>query len=84
MPDQPELIHVEPEYPGLPYRMIAMLKMYGDGPDGAKCKTCIHLERHRWGSYWLKCGLQRPTGPAGDWQARWPACGKWEFNPDAP
>lgn len=54
--------------------------VYGVGPDGAMCKTCVKLIRRRWSSkVYLKCSLFVDShGPATDWRAAYPACGKYE------
>ena len=64
----------------LPQRMGSMLRLYGPGPSGERCGTCAHLVRlSGYRRPYLKCALNRDThGPATDWRAGWPACGKWE------
>ena len=56
-----------------------MVKVHGPGPEGARCKTCIHLLRYRQGRY-MKCELRGDLthGAATDQRARWSACGKYE------
>lgn len=59
----------------LPPRLLDMHRLYGASP-GNICKNCGHLERHRQGARWLKCGKARKTASrATDWKASWPACG---------
>lgn len=56
---------------------------YGPGPEGKRCATCVHLERHAYGKTWFKCALRRNTSStATDHRSRWPACGRYEE--DAP
>lgn len=73
-----QMTEVNSKWPSLPIRMKTMLSMYGRGPFDEKCQSCTHLVYHRQATSWMKCDLQRNTGPAGDWRARWPACGKYE------
>src|SRR4051812_7898721 len=56
------------------------LDVFGQGPDGATCKTCQHLEQHNGGSRnYYKCNLRpRSGGPGTDHRLNWPACGKHE------
>jgi hypothetical protein len=56
------------------------ISVYGPGPDGARCKTCAHLDGHPGAGriYW-KCLLRTYShGPATDHRVNWPACGKYE------
>lgn len=63
------------------------LALYGQGPEGKTCKTCIHLfvQGGTSGRY-LKCDLRKNTrGPGTDHRAGWMACRKYEEekkNPD--
>ncbi len=63
-------------------RLLAMHTLHGAGPEGAACRRCVFLSRHRQAGTWLKCdragSRQRP---AGDWRARWPACGAYNPRP---
>lgn len=57
------------------------LALYGNGPDGAICRYCVHC-RYRAQSnrvrYW-KCDLRKLThGAATDHRVGWPACGRYE------
>jgi len=61
------------------------ISVYGPGPDGARCKTCTHLDGHPGAGriYW-KCLLRAYShGPGTDHRVNWPACGKWEEVADA-
>lgn len=61
-------------------RANPMIPIYGEGPEGTTCASCVHLvlQGGTSGRY-LKCELRRNTrGPATDHRARWPACGKYE------
>ena len=61
------------------------ISVYGPGPDGARCKTCAHLDSHPGAGriYW-KCLLRAYShGPGTDHRVNWPACGKWEEVADA-
>lgn len=57
------------------------VSVYGAGPEGATCKTCVHLLGiHRSKTYY-KC-RQRPItgGPGTDHRVNWPACSRYEEN----
>ena len=54
--------------------------LFGPGPDGAKCRTCVHLQAHQPGNrvFW-KCGLRTFTrGAKSDHRVRWKACAKYQ------
>ena len=56
------------------------VRVFGPGPEGAKCKTCVHLTYH-WsaGTRYYKCRQRKMTmGAATDHRLRWDACGKYE------
>jgi hypothetical protein len=57
-----------------------LIPIYGPGPEGATCRTCIHL--YALGGvagHYLKCDLRKLThGPGSDHRAKWPACGRYE------
>ena len=55
------------------------IAVYGDGPPGAKCKTCELLYRQSGtAKTYYKCELRRNTrGPGTDHRVNWPACGKY-------
>jgi hypothetical protein len=57
-----------------------MIKVYGVGPNGAKCKTCKHLTSIRPGqNKYYKCSLRGIThGPGTDHRVNWNACGKYQ------
>jgi hypothetical protein len=62
-----------------PRRENPMVRLFGPGPAGTLCKTCVHLRRHRQANVWHKCDLRINTGGrATDHRSRWPACGKYE------
>lgn len=56
------------------------LTFFGPGPEGVKCKNCIHLYGTGGNKAFLKCKLRgkATSGPATDHYAGWPACGKFE------
>lgn len=61
-----------------PPRRNPCLKLYGLGPEGARCGTCKHLVRFRRGGTWYKCDLRTMThGANTDHRVRWPACGRY-------
>lgn len=57
------------------------VRVFGAGPNGKQCKTCIHLytQGNVQGTYY-KCKKRgTPTGgPGTDHRVRWPACAKYE------
>lgn len=56
-----------------------MVTLYGRGPEGATCGHCCYLHRKQFAGVYLKCSLgPQSNGPATDWRARWPACGKFQ------
>lgn len=53
--------------------------VYGKGPEGKKCKDCIHLYAKQYSKRYYKCELRKNTnGPRTDHRVYWPACGKHE------
>lgn len=68
------------------------VQMWGLGPAGATCKTCIHLTSHKQSKTWYKCSLRGVThGAKSDQKLRWDACKRYELKllprelpPDAP
>ncbi len=62
---------------------ISRLRLsWGPGPEGEKCKTCLHLgfNEMRSGKRFYKCKLGANTGgPATDVKLKWNACGRWEM-----
>lgn len=60
-------------------RIQIVYRVYGRGPDGAKCKTCRHLFYQGHARQFPKCGVWGATkGTATDWSTRYDACGKYE------
>lgn len=61
-----------------------LLAVYGPGPDGAKCGTCVHI--FAWGDVagrYYKCELRRVSrSVVTDHRVRWPACGRYEKETD--
>jgi len=54
------------------------VRLYGPGPDGAKCKECRLLIVNQKSKRYFKCELRGFTnGPATDHRANWPACGRF-------
>src|SRR5690606_18232630 len=55
------------------------IAVFGQGPEGARCKTCEHLYVKQYAGRYFKCDLRRNSnGPATDHKANWPACGKYK------
>lgn len=66
------------EQPGFPDSVNPCAKLYGPGPDGAKCKGCAVLFSHGASRRYYKCRLRNFThGPGSDHRANWPACGRF-------
>lgn len=65
-----------------------LVPVFGPGPEGATCKTCVHLYRQHGGArYFLKCELRRVSHSAAtDHRSGWQACGRYELAvaPDHP
>ena len=56
-----------------------LIKYYGKGPEGTKCKECKHLYRKQYAGTYIKCDLRENTNGHGtDHKANWPTCGKFE------
>jgi len=55
------------------------VRLWGPGPEGAKCKTCsLLLAKHHGAHTYYKCHLRRMTaGPATDHRVGWKACAKY-------
>lgn len=56
------------------------VRVYGDGPEGVKCKTCKHLACNPFhGRRYYKCAYRRVSACAAtDHRVNWRACAKWE------
>jgi hypothetical protein len=62
-----------------------MLRVYGAGPEGAKCGSCAHLRVKELAGRYFKCALRGDTnGPGTDHRVRWPACSKFEERQEEP
>lgn len=63
-----------------PERVNPCVRAFGLGPQGAICKDCVHLFKHRPGKkHFYKCDLRNCTnGPGTDHRVSWPACGRFE------
>lgn len=56
-----------------------MRRLLGPGPEGALCKSCVHLRCLRYANRYYKCDLRNLAhGPATDQRVNWKACAKWE------
>jgi len=52
-----------------------MVRIFGKGPQGAKCRTCKYLKRKTRGRTYFKCQYRSDTnGPGTDHRAGWDAC----------
>lgn len=54
------------------------VRLFGEGPEGRKCKECALLTAHAFQRTFYKCSLRVPGGPATDHRVNWPACAKFE------
>lgn len=55
------------------------IAVFGDGPDGSRCKNCTQLRYKNGSKKFFKCALRTITnGPATDHRANWPGCAKFE------
>ncbi|MFD2172410.1 hypothetical protein [Tumebacillus lipolyticus] len=56
-----------------------MVRAYGAGPTGARCKTCRYLLVKHFSGKYFKCAFRKLTnGPGTDHRANWRACSKYE------
>jgi hypothetical protein len=54
-------------------------RLLGKGPDGARCKTCSHLQALRYANTYYKCDLRLNTsGPGTDHRVNWLACASYQ------
>lgn len=52
---------------------------FGKGPEGTRCKNCVHFVRKHYGAVYFKCKLRGDTnGPGTDHRANWPTCGRYQ------
>lgn len=59
-----------------------MVRAFGPGPEGARCRDCRHLRMKSFARTYYKCNLRVDTnGPGTDHRVRWPACAKFEKLP---
>lgn len=59
------------------------VRLYGLGPEGAKCRDCHLLWHFQQSRGWYKCSLRKGKkgglgGPATDHRVGWDACAKFE------
>lgn len=56
-----------------------VVRLYGPGPEGARCKTCRHLYCREFANRYWKCPYHGDTrGPGTDHRVNWNACAKYE------
>ena len=56
-----------------------VIKVFGTGPEGEKCKNCKHLFDRSFSKKYYKCAIRiNSTSPKTDHRVNWPACGKFE------
>lgn len=56
-----------------------MITAYGEGPEGARCRTCAHLVCKEYAKRYYKCKLRGTDGVRTDHNYYWPACSKYEI-----
>jgi hypothetical protein len=55
------------------------IAVFGDGPDGSRCKNCTQLRYKAGSKKFFKCALRTITnGAATDHKVNWPGCAKFE------
>lgn len=55
------------------------IDVYGKGPEGTRCKTCVHLYAKSYANTYYKCGLRKNTnGPGSDHKVNFTTCGKYQ------
>lgn len=56
-----------------------MVRKYGTGPEGTKCKSCRYLYDKKWSRTYYKCELRGDTnGPGTDHRVNWQSCIRFE------
>jgi hypothetical protein len=61
------------------YRSNPLVRAYGAGPEGKRCKGCAHLtQKRRWFKCDLRAGTFEKSSPVSDHRANWWACGKFQ------
>ena len=56
-----------------------VVRIYGFGPKGQKCKGCKKLYFRQHSKRYYKCELRKETrGTGSDHRVNWPACSKFE------
>lgn len=55
-----------------------LLRYFGKGPEGERCKNCEHLYYKSYSKKYYKCDLRKDTASTKtDHRVNWPACGKF-------
>jgi hypothetical protein len=54
-----------------------MIKVYGKGPEGTKCRNCNHLTCVQYANKYYKCELRGTKGASTDHNYYFSACGKY-------
>lgn len=74
-----ELTHADKLARNRAKKIGSMHRKFGKGPEGERCGDCRQFAVKKLAGTYRKCRLFGNTGgPGTDWQARWPACGKFE------
>lgn len=62
-----------------------MVRAYGYGPEGKRCKHCDHCYVKSFAGRYFKCEFRGNTnGPGTDHRANWLACGKFKSDDHPP
>jgi hypothetical protein len=61
-------------------KLNPLIRSFGEGPKGQRCKNCKHLYGKQYSKIYYKCELRGDTnGTKTDHKINWPACGKFEL-----
>jgi hypothetical protein len=86
MPEQPKEERIPRSLAGIPrtktgsYKFNPMVVLHGNGPEGTRCKTCLHLRTKQSSKSYFKCRLRsdwQGCTPRSDHRVNWPACGQY-------
>ena len=78
-----EQLELEVERSYIPNDVNPMVRAFGYGPEGLKCKSCTHLVCKQYANRYYKCDLRVNTnGPGTDHRVGWNACYKYDEGKD--
>jgi hypothetical protein len=79
MTDQRDLFELIPQQFTAATDPNPCVRLWGLGPEGTKCKTCVHLVVRQFANRYFKCRKRKMTsGPGTDHRVGWNACGLYE------